>query len=186
MEKTARYGWQRYFLLVALLSFLGWAFETVYIFLVKGIFSDRGFMSMPFCPIYGCSIVLTYLLLGTPDEGGLLFGKIENRGVRYPLYLLAGFVLSSAVELIVGLFFDRVMHKPLWDYSYRPYNLHGYICLRNSLIWAALLFVFIKFLFLPLKRLIGCLSTRWAGIFAWGLLLASILDVAKNVLATIF
>lgn len=52
------------------ISFIGWAMETVYCSLLNGKFCDRGFLTLPFCTIYGFSIMAIYLLIGTPQKGG--------------------------------------------------------------------------------------------------------------------
>ena len=86
--KTEKYGLSRYFLLLMFLSFLGWALETVYMRIATGKWVDRGFMTMPFCPIYGCSVILVYFLIGTPTEGGLFLKKVGKGILRCLLYLL--------------------------------------------------------------------------------------------------
>jgi len=59
----------RYFILFMEMSFWGWAVETVFFLLCYGQLYDRGFMTLPFCTIYGCSFLLLYFLVGIPDEG---------------------------------------------------------------------------------------------------------------------
>ena len=61
-------GLVRLFLMFMLISCIGWCMETVYVLLRFGHLSDRGFLSMPFCPIYGTSILAIYLLLGPPGR----------------------------------------------------------------------------------------------------------------------
>lgn len=143
----------KYFLLTMTLSLFGWMFENGYMFLRTGKFYDTGFLRMPFCPIYGCSILLSYFLLGTPNCGrGLL------RGVRVPwkrnaLYALFAFLIPTLAELLVGAFFDRLFGVRLWSYRGMPYEYRGYVCLPVSLLWTVLLFTLMKYAFTPLKRL---------------------------------
>ena len=63
-----RYGIERYFILGAVLAFLGWLWETALMFALTGEYYDRGFMTLPFCPIYATGILGAYFLLGTPKE----------------------------------------------------------------------------------------------------------------------
>lgn len=58
-------------ILFVLISFLGWCGETVYFVLRWDDFTDRGFLSLPLCTIYGCSILAIYLIIGTPTRGRL-------------------------------------------------------------------------------------------------------------------
>ncbi|MBQ8322828.1 MAG: putative ABC transporter permease [Clostridia bacterium] len=187
MEKTESkttqgYGLSRYFLLTMTLSLLGWAFETTFVFVVTHRWTDRGFMTLPFCPIYGCSLVAAYFLVGTPDEGGLLLKKVENPVFRYPLYLLAAFVIPSLAELSVGFFFDKAFGIWLWSYAAQPFNLNGYVCLPISLAWAALIFFFMKFLFPPIKNALGKLPRAFVRIVAITLFIAVAIDLIYNFL----
>lgn len=176
-----RFGLSRYFLLTMALSFLGWAFETCLLRITTGKWHDRGFLTMPLCPIYGCSLIAAYFLLGAPDEPRGLLQKIENKGGRYALYLLFAFLIPSAAELFVGLFFDKAFHVWLWSYDDLPMNLDGYICLPVSLAWAVLIFFFMKFIFPPLKRLFGKLPRGLSLVLATILLLALIVDLGVSI-----
>ncbi len=174
------YGISRYFLLVFTLSFLGWAFETVYMWLAFGKLYDRGFMTLPVCPIYGVSLFVMYLIAGTPDEGRFLLKKVDNRAFRYLFYLLIAFIVPSVAEFLVGFVFDKAFDTWLWNYSSLPLNVNGYVCLPVSFVWAALIFVFMKFVFTPIKNLIGKLPIAAARILATLLLLASVVDIVYN------
>ena len=158
MEKIQRedYGLSRLFLLTMVLSFFGWLFETGYFLIGKGYYSDRGFLTLPFCPIYGCSLIGMYLLIGTPNE----------RIVKIPFYVAVCFLLPSLMELLIGFIFDKVWNRRLWTYFGYPYNLNGYICLRNSILWGVMAFFFMKYLFPPLKKAVGKLSRRRSNVLA--------------------
>jgi hypothetical protein len=68
--------------------------------------------------------------------GGICFlslGKIRRLQIPYPLRVLAGSMLITAVELTVGLLVNRDHH--VWDYRKVPGNYRGQICLPFSLLW---------------------------------------------------
>ena len=44
-------------ILFALVSFLGWCGETLYFAVRWNDLTDRGFLSLPLCTIYGCCIL---------------------------------------------------------------------------------------------------------------------------------
>lgn len=178
--KTEKYGIGRYVLLTLLLSFLGWLFEMALVFFMSGKWQDRGFLTMPFCPIYGCSILIAYFLAGTPDEGRGLLKPVHNKAVRYLLYLGIAFLLPTLAELVVGVFFDKIFDVWLWDYSSLPMNYEGHVALPVSLAWTALLFLFMKFLFLPLKRLVGKIPKTLANVLALLFVLAVAADMFVN------
>lgn len=103
-------------------SFLGWVCETTFCSLAARKFINRGFLSGPFCPIYGFGAMIILILFS---------------GLRNHLLLL--FVCStigtSALEYVTSFLLEKIFHLSLWDYSDRKWNLHGRICLRNSLLF---------------------------------------------------
>ena len=103
-------------------AFIGWCTEVSYAALDRGIFVNRGFLNGPYCPIYGCGVVIVVAAL-TPLKDNLLI-------------LFAGsFLLTSILEYITGFILEKVFHNKWWDYSNKPFNLHGYICLKFSIYW---------------------------------------------------
>ena len=103
-------------------AFIGWCTEVSYAALDRGIFVNRGFLNGPYCPIYGCGVVIVVAAL-TPLKDNLLI-------------LFAGsLLLTSILEYITGFILEKVFHNKWWDYSNKPFNLHGYICLKFSIYW---------------------------------------------------
>ena len=154
MEKTSRYGIKRYFLLTIVLSFLGWLFETTFVFMRSGRIYDRGFLTSPLCPIYGVTLMATYFLLGTPNAPKGVLSRVNAKGARYVLYFMAAFILPSLAELCIGELFTRSFGVSLWSYEGVPMNIHGYVCLPVSLAWAGLIFLFMNCFFIRLKNFV--------------------------------
>lgn len=103
-------------------AFIGWCTEVSYAALDRGIFVNRGFLNGPYCPIYGCGVVIVVAVL-TPLKDNLLI-------------LFAGsLLLTSILEYITGFILEKVFHNKWWDYSNKPFNLHGYVCLKFSIYW---------------------------------------------------
>ena len=68
-------------------------------------------------------------------------GKVINRGfLNGPVCP----VLATAVELVAGWLLDVCFHARWWDYSDKPFNFHGYICLEFSLIWGLAIVMVVK------------------------------------------
>jgi uncharacterized membrane protein len=44
-------------------------------------------------------------------------------------------VLCTAVECFGGWALDKLFHMRWWDYSDKPFNVHGYVCLGYSVMW---------------------------------------------------
>lgn len=167
----------KYFLLFMLISFFGWGFEVLLMRVLYGEWFDRGWMQLPFCPIYGSSVMAIYFLLGTPDEPRGILRGITGRVWRILAYLFFAFLIPTLAELLVGAFFDEVMHTELWSYVGMPFSFRGYISLPVSLGWMGLIFVFMKWLFPLLRKVILRIPNGVATLLASVLLLASVMDV---------
>lgn len=105
-----------------LYAFIGWCAEVTYTYVNKSHFVNRGFLKGPYCPIYGCGILAVVLLL-EPLKDNLV------------LLFVGAFALTTALEYITGLILEKVFKKKWWDYSTLPFNIHGYVCLKFSILW---------------------------------------------------
>lgn len=45
-------------------------------------------------------------------------------------------IILTLIELIGGIFIEKVFHKTFWDYRKFKFNIGKYIALEVSLIWA--------------------------------------------------
>ena len=43
--------------------------------------------------------------------------------------------IITTIELLIGLIVNVWMGLGVWDYSHRPYNFMGQICLTTSFLW---------------------------------------------------
>ena len=154
-KSTICYHIGQYIVLFILLSFAGWAVETVFCSLLLGGWCDRGFLHLPFCTIYGFTILGMYGLLGTPGQGGLLLKYVTSRPLRVLLYFLLAAGLTTATELVTGVFFTEVCGLSLWDYSGYRFHYNGYICLEFFFVWGVLFLIGMGYVFEPLKRWVG-------------------------------
>lgn len=103
-------------------AFIGWCTEVSYAALDTGKFVNRGFLNGPYCPIYGCGVVIVVAAL-TPLQDNLL------------ILFIGSFALTTALEFITGFLLEKVFHNKWWDYSNKPLNVKGYICLEFSVLW---------------------------------------------------
>lgn len=103
-------------------AFLGWCTEVSYAALDTGTFVNRGFLNGPYCPIYGCGVVIVVTIL-TPLKSNLL------------ILFLGSVVLTTSLEYVTGFVLEKVFHNKWWDYSDKPFNIRGYVCLKFSVYW---------------------------------------------------
>lgn len=164
-------------LLFAAVSFIGWCAEQLYFLVRWHDLCDRGFLTLPFCTIYGFCLSFVYLLLGTPRGGRLrpLFEKtknLENAGKilaqtgLFALYFLAAAFIPTAVEFFVALLFDKGCHAALWDYSYKTFSLFGYVSLDQTILWGVLITLAMQFLWDPMYSALENIPQRAAKIAA--------------------
>lgn len=105
--------------------FFGWIIESIYVSVCTGNWINRGFMRGPVIPIYGTGAVI------------VLFAVIPFRTIPV-LVFIVGMISASVLEFITGFVMEKIYKVRYWDYSDKPFNLCGYICLFNSLCWGVL------------------------------------------------
>ena len=116
----------RIFAYFIIYSFLGYIIETLFGIVTKGVWESRqSFLYGPFCAIYGLGAVIMIIFL-------------HKYSKNYNTLFLLGFIIGSIVEYFVSLFGEMILHVKWWDYSDRPLNINGRICVYFSLFWGFL------------------------------------------------
>ncbi len=103
-------------------SFLGWCAEGVFQGVSQGRFVNRGFLNGPVCPIYGFAVLavlpcLQYL----KDNPFLIF--------------FCSAAICTILVFLTGLLLEKLFRRKWWDFSDRPLNICGYVCLKYSILW---------------------------------------------------
>lgn len=114
-----------YFLLY---SFIGWCVEVIFCAVTLGEITNRGFLNGPVCPIYGVGMLAVLILLH-------FVGQTNASTVPVPLLFFGGALLATLVELIGGWTLNKLFHARWWDYSDKPFNIGGYVCLEFTIFW---------------------------------------------------
>ena len=121
------------FLLFLIYSAVGWLCESVYCSVPARKFINRGFLNGPLCPIYGVGALLADALL-TPVAWSL------------PLLFLGGAIVTSVLEYFTGWLLETLFHAKWWDYSNKKWNLHGRVCLCNSVLFGLMCVILLRVL----------------------------------------
>lgn len=109
-----------------LYSVLGFFVETIYGAVTKGLVESRqSFLYGPFCSIYGLGACVMIISLQK-------FKKSHNR------LFIGGFVVGAITEYVVSFLGEMIFHVKWWDYSNRPFNINGRICVAFSVFWGIL------------------------------------------------
>ena len=122
-------------------SFLGWAWETMYVSLKEGEYVNRGSINGPLCTIYGFGAVAVYLIL-KPLEQYLI------------LLFLGGIVVATALEYFTAVLMEMLFHTSWWDYSDKKFNFQGRICLGASIGWGIFTVILFRVLHPVVERLV--------------------------------
>ena len=144
MEKTASHRrLAAVTFLFFLFSFLGWAMEKIFVYVVSGVNADR--------------VVIARLMLGSP---------VADIGYPWNVLRLVGYILfaaflCTAAELITGIFFEQVVGVCLWSYEGAPHTYLGYVCLPVSVAWGLLLPVVMQGIWLPLEARLERTRGAW-------------------------
>lgn len=111
----------------AIYSLIGWLCEFVFGVILKKRFINCGFLTGPYCPIYGFGAILIIFLLQS----------LRSNIAFLPIVFIGAFIISGMLEYFAGWSMEKVFRIKWWDYSKRKLNIHGRVCLANSLIFAA-------------------------------------------------
>ena len=117
-------------------SFGGWIVEVIFHAVALGKVINRGFLNGPVCPVYGFGVLSVFALINTLQSGGRQMSDV--------MLFVFGVILATAVELIAGWLLDVCFHARWWDYSDKPLNFHGYICMEFSLLWGMAIVLAVK------------------------------------------
>lgn len=112
-------------------SFLGWCLESLYKTIMYKKATNSGFLYGPFCPMYGIAAVFMVVI-------GTYFNNI------FSIFVIS-FLMFSIWEYVVAVLLEKIFNTKYWDYSNFKFNIHGRVCLKNSIYWGILgvLLVFI-------------------------------------------
>ncbi len=115
---------------------VGWLVEGVFSLIKwKEFINHSAVVIGPFNMAYGLgALMLTALLYKFRDEKNI---KI----------FLIGFIGGSILEYIMSWGMELVLGFTAWDYSRKPLNLNGRICVRYSLFWGILGVLWIKYIY---------------------------------------
>lgn len=161
--------WVFYF---ALYSFLGWLCETVYCSAGARRFVNRGFINGPFCPIYAVGALF-------------IVAALRRFTQNVVLVFAAGLVFTSLLEYVTGYLMERLFHAKWWDYSDRFCNIHGRVCLKNSILFGLLSTAVMYGIHPAMERLVGRLPASAVAAVSIAFLLYFTADMIVTVRSTL-
>lgn len=114
-------------------SVMGWVVESAYMTYCNKKLTNRGFIHGPICPIYGFGGILVHTVL-------------KNFAGNWVALFFLGMMLATTVEYVTAVVMIKLFGCVWWDYSNKPFNYKGILCLESCVAWG--LYTIIEFAFL--------------------------------------
>lgn len=104
---------------------IGWVLESTVVSVSEKKFVNRGFLRIPFLPLYGFGAMT------------ILFSTLPVKSDPVLVYI-CGALSCTLLEYITGVVMESLFKVKYWDYSHSEFNLNGKICAMSSLFWGFL------------------------------------------------
>lgn len=105
-----------------LYSFGGWVVQGFYVGFKEHKFLNTGFFHGPYVPIFGVGCLLIIYLVDPLSRNPFLV-------------FINTFLFTSIIEYVTSWYLQKKYHRLWWDYSDKPFNIHGRVCLLNSTLY---------------------------------------------------
>jgi len=155
--------WRNLFLWFWVFSLVGHLGELVWGLLrvAAGSRSWESFLTIPLFAVampYGLGAVALKLTLA----------PLMKRKPNLAIIFLASMVLMTAIEFVCAAVAVALFGRNFfWDYSDQPFNLFGWICLRNSLVFGVGATVALKWVFPWCEKLLARIKARYLDLAFW-------------------
>ena len=158
-----------FILLFFVYSFLGNIMECVVLSVEqRRLVTNRGFVRhLPFCVIYGFGALIGVVLLAPLRD-------------TWVLLFTVGAMCATLFEYTVAKLQIRLFGSFWWDYSHKPFNYKGILCLESTLGWGVVALVIIKALHPFLAALVSVMRPTPALVVGLLLLLAYSTDFVHS------
>lgn len=154
-----------WFLVFITYSVAGWCMEVSHSLYKRKKFSNRGFLIGPMCPIYGFAVVVMSLIL-------------RNHADNIIEVFFVAIIASAVIEYVTSFLMEKLFRVRWWDYSDRPLNIHGRVCLINLLYFGICGTIIIYFINPLLFHLFGLMNPTFRLILATILFIVFLVDIA--------
>lgn len=160
------YPFEQLMLWFALYSFLGWVYEKLFCSMRAHHEVKRGFLYGPYCPIYGFGAVADVVLLGWITNPLVLFA--------------AGAIVAGSMEYVTGWLLETLFNRRWWDYTNRPFNIKGRVCLLSLVVFGVFAVVLIDLIHPLVSGALSLMPVPLQDILAYTLLALFLLDALAS------
>lgn len=148
-------------------SVLGWIVESIYMSICNRKLTNRGFSKSPLCPIYGVGALTVYFLLSPYSHNRVL------------LFFL-GAILATAIEWITARIMEKLFGEIWWNYTDKPFNYKGILCLESTLAWGLYTLILFGVLHGFVERIVNAIPFRIGRIAGAVLILIYTVDFVRT------
>lgn len=153
-------------------SFLGWLCETIFCSIGQKKFVYRGFLIGPVCPIYGFGALFILALLTDVKD-------------NLPALFMSAMVVTSVLEYLTSFLMEKLFRAKWWDYSKKPFNIHGRVCLQNSVLFGIMGVLLARYIAPFINSLTAYLDPSAALFLAGGVTALFVADTVVTVFTTL-
>ena len=124
MEQVSKQQWllEKYVSYFFIYSFIGWVFEVIVALFESKELINRGYLTLPFLPVYGFGALLISLIFKDDDH-------------QWFYVAIVGGLVATILELITSYALEYAFNISMWDYSEIKYNFQGRISLLTSVFF---------------------------------------------------
>jgi cardiolipin synthase len=168
------FGQEFYYIFYVFLLYgaIGWIYESSLVSFQKKSLVNRGFLTGPIIPIYGCGALLLYLVFWDSRDN-LIF------------VFIGSVILATLLEFITSLAMELIFHTRWWDYSKYRFNLNGRVCLMVSLFWGALAIFMLHILHPGINIIIRDVPRKTGELLGYLFIPLFVLDIVMAVITSV-
>jgi uncharacterized membrane protein len=150
-EKMSFHDWFYIFLISCV---FGWFVEGIWTLLKKGVLINHTALVIgPFNIVYGIGGVVLSAVLG----------RIKD---TKPIKIFAiSFIAGTVLEYILSYLMESAFGFVAWNYSSKPFNINGRVCLLYSILWGLLGLLWTKNFYPKMKEFIKKIKSQESHIF---------------------
>lgn len=160
------------FMYLFIYSVIGWICEVIFCRIVHGKWTNRGFLSGPYCPIYGFGALFILLLLKPFTSNPIL------------IFVLS-VLITTTLEYITSFAMEKIFNAKWWDYSNEPLNINGRVCIGTAIPFGILGIILVYFVHPYVTIAIHLIPDFLANYIIGGLVSLVLLDIVTT-LSTLF
>jgi uncharacterized membrane protein len=155
--------WRNLFLYFWFFSFIGHVLELFWVGLGRNF--SQSIAASPGIPLFA---VAAPYGLGAVALMLLVYPLVREKKINMTMAFFLGMLIASAIEFLCAAVIVLIAgHNYFWDYSDEPFNLFGWICLRNSIAFGIASVAALYWLFPVSENLMTKIKNNHLNIVFW-------------------